>query len=291
MTTAPRDLPSINHNPTISTPPPSSKPSNYTIHKIEPANNPLREDLFATKKNKSKKDTKSVVSSQKVQEKYAVIYTRVSTMYQADNFSLKEQEYECARYCEINNLKIVGIYTDVGISGAILNRPELKRMLREVHPGTTIVVRYLSRLSRDTKDLLELKEIVDKLQVKLHIIDMNVDLDSAHGLMMLTVMGALSTYEKDMISERVRNGMAEAKREGRLLTKAHYGYKIENKQEVENPEEQKVVSFIRELITTEPHISYAEIVRRLANTSFVNRNGNKFSHSSVIEIIRYHELR
>lgn len=104
------------------------------------------------------------------------------------------------------------------ISGTKRDRPELQRMLRELQQGDTVIVADLTRISRSTKDLLD---IVDQIKQKQAFIKSIKDtwLDTSgenpYNSFLLTVMSGLSQLERDLTSQRTREGLAAAKARGR----------------------------------------------------------------------------
>lgn len=104
------------------------------------------------------------------------------------------------------------------ISGTKRDRPELQRMLRELQQGDTVVVADLTRISRSTKDLLD---IVDQIKEKRAFIksikDTWLDTSSTnpYNSFLLTVMSGLSQLERDLTSQRTKEGLAAAKARGR----------------------------------------------------------------------------
>lgn len=104
------------------------------------------------------------------------------------------------------------------ISGTKRDRPELQRMLRELQQGDTVIVADLTRISRSTKDLLD---IVDQIKQKQAFIKSIKDtwLDTSgenpYNDFLLTVMSGLSQLERDLTSQRTKEGLAAAKARGR----------------------------------------------------------------------------
>ncbi len=132
-------------------------------------------------------------------------YARVSTTEQnldrqLDN--LKEQK--CER-----------IYKEK-MTGTKASRPEYQRMLDSLREGDTLVVDSFSRLSRSTKDLLEVVEGLTQKGVNLVSLKEKLDTTTATGKLMLTMLSALSQFERDIIAERTRDGLKAAKARGRL---------------------------------------------------------------------------
>ena len=101
------------------------------------------------------------------------------------------------------------------ITGTKRDRSELNRMLNELQAGDTVIIPDLTRISRSTRDLLE---IVDKISKKgANIKDTWLDTTSSnpYNTFLLTIMSGLSQLERDLISQRTKEGLASAKSRGR----------------------------------------------------------------------------
>ena len=93
------------------------------------------------------------------------------------------------------------------VSGKNTNRPELKAMLEFVREGDTVVVESISRFARNTKDLLELIEILQEKKVEFISQKEAIDTTTPTGKFMLTVFGAVSELERSYILQRQREGI------------------------------------------------------------------------------------
>lgn len=101
------------------------------------------------------------------------------------------------------------------ISGANTKRPELQAMLDFVREGDIVIVESISRFARNTKDLLELTDILDKKGVQFISKKETIDTNSPTGTFMLTVFGAVAQLERDYIRERQQEGIEIAKEKGK----------------------------------------------------------------------------
>lgn len=101
------------------------------------------------------------------------------------------------------------------ISGKNLDRPKLQEMLDFAREGDTVYVLDWSRISRSTKDLLELVDRLGAKGVHLYSLKENFDTSTPHGRMVLTILGAINEFERANMLERQREGVAIAKREGK----------------------------------------------------------------------------
>ena len=101
-------------------------------------------------------------------------------------------------------------------SGKDTERPQLKQMVSEMRSGDTILVHEISRLARNLTDLLQLIENINGAGVKLKFVKDNITYDSndKNQKLMLSIMGAVATFEREMIHERQAEGIAIAKAKG-----------------------------------------------------------------------------
>jgi DNA invertase Pin-like site-specific DNA recombinase len=99
-------------------------------------------------------------------------------------------------------------------SGAKKEREELNRMLEYVREGDTVKVTKLCRLARNTRHLLEVVELLDSKSVSLQVINLGIDTASPTGRLMITLIGAIATFERELLLERQAEGIAIAKLKG-----------------------------------------------------------------------------
>ncbi len=102
-------------------------------------------------------------------------------------------------------------------SGAKTERVELDRMLDYVRDGDIVKVTKLCRLARNTKHLLEIVEYLDDKKVSLQVLNLGIDTSSPTGRLMLTMIGAVASFERQLLLERQAEGIALAKQKGKYL--------------------------------------------------------------------------
>jgi len=95
------------------------------------------------------------------------------------------------------------------------DRPQLRACLDYLRDGDTLIVTKLDRLARNTQHLLEMVEALTAKGVTLRILSMSVDTSTATGKLMLTMLGGIAEFEREMMLERQREGIAKAKAEGK----------------------------------------------------------------------------
>lgn len=105
------------------------------------------------------------------------------------------------------------------LSGASMERPELQRMLEELEAGDTVIIHEISRLSRSTKDLLTIVEMIQGKGAGLKsITDKWLDLsdDNPMSELLFTIFSGLAQFERKMIKQRQKEGIEIAKSEGKF---------------------------------------------------------------------------
>ena len=100
------------------------------------------------------------------------------------------------------------------MSGKNMDRPELKRLLTFVRAGDCVIVESISRFARNTRDLLELIDQLQKKEVQFVSKKESIDTTTPAGKFMLTVFGAVAELEREYILQRQREGIAIAKANG-----------------------------------------------------------------------------
>lgn len=101
------------------------------------------------------------------------------------------------------------------ISGAITNRPELMKALAELQDGDIFIVTRLDRLARSTRDLLNILDTIAKAGAGFRsLADTWADTTTPHGRLMLTVLGGISEFERELIKSRTGDGRQRAKARG-----------------------------------------------------------------------------
>jgi DNA invertase Pin-like site-specific DNA recombinase len=144
----------------------------------------------------------------------AAIYVRLSTQEQTTD----SQESELQEYAERRGWSCT-VYRDKGQSGAKNDRPALNALLADLRKRRidVVVVWALDRLARSLKQLLAISEECRLLGVDLVSLKQSVDTTLPAGRLTFQVLGAVAEFEREMLRERVRAGMAQARRSGKSV--------------------------------------------------------------------------
>lgn len=142
------------------------------------------------------------------------LYVRVSTGNQISG--LESQVRALRDYCTRNNITDYVIYEDENQSGTKQSRPALDRMMKDVRDGFIgkVIVYSFSRYARSVTHLLRALEEFKKLDIGFISLTENIDTNTPLGSAVFTILGAVAQLERDLIAERVRNGLANAKAKG-----------------------------------------------------------------------------
>ena len=132
-------------------------------------------------------------------------YARVSTNGQ--DLAAQEAELMAAGCAKVFKEKVSGAKTD---------RAELAKVIRTLQPGDVLVVTRLDRLARSTRDLLNVLATVAEREAGFRSLkDSWADTTTPHGRLMLTVLGGLAEFERDLIRARTGEGRARGVKMGR----------------------------------------------------------------------------
>lgn len=132
-------------------------------------------------------------------------YARTSTVEQKAGFEAQLRELKDAK-CEKFFQEQV---SSVG------ERLELRRAMEFVREGDVFVVTKLDRLARSIRDLVTIVDRLEKKNVGLRILNMGIDTKTPTGRLILTLLGGINEFERAIMLERQREGIAKAKRDGK----------------------------------------------------------------------------
>jgi DNA invertase Pin-like site-specific DNA recombinase len=229
-------------------------------------------------------DTMAIVNDMK-----AVGYIRVSTERQADQgVSLEAQEAKVRAMATVQSATLVEVVVDGGESAKSLNRPGLQRLLLLVKAGNVdaVIVAKLDRLTRSVKDLCGLLELLEKKKVALVSVAESLDTSSAAGRLVITIMGAVSQWEREAIGERTRDALGHKKMNGERVGNIQFGYRLapDGKHVEFDPVEQAVLREIGRL--RKRGYTLRGIAATLNGQARRTRRGTAWRHEHIARIIK-----
>jgi DNA invertase Pin-like site-specific DNA recombinase len=144
------------------------------------------------------------------------IYARVSTLI---GQSPEMQLAELREYASRRGWEVYAEYVDSGVSGSKESRPELNRLMADVHRRHFDIVLCwkVDRFGRSLKHLVNALADLDSYGVAFVSLRDNLDLSTPSGRLMFQIIGAMAEFERSLIQERVRAGLRNAKLKGKTL--------------------------------------------------------------------------
>jgi DNA invertase Pin-like site-specific DNA recombinase len=137
-------------------------------------------------------------------------YARTSTLEQVAGFEAQKRELEAAGCTKVFAEQV----------SSVAERGQLEAAIDYLREGDALVVTKLDRLARSVRDLLDIIVRVEERGAGLRILNMNLDTGTATGKLMLNVLGSVAEFERAMMLERQREGIAKAKAEGKFKGRA-----------------------------------------------------------------------
>lgn len=139
-------------------------------------------------------------------------YARTSTLVQTAGLEAQERDLAAAG-CE-------KVFVEQVSSVDVTAREKLLEALEYVREGDTLVVTKLDRLARSVAHLLEILDTLTTKGANLRILSMGIDTGTATGKLMLTLLGGVAEFEREIMLERQREGIAKAKAQGKYKGRA-----------------------------------------------------------------------
>jgi len=165
----------------------------------------------------------------RAQKKRVALYLRVSTTEQ----TTENQRIELHRAAKRRGWKVVEIYEDHGISGAKPwnQRPAFAKLLQDAarQHFDVIAAWSVDRLGRSLQDLVTFLNEIKVLELDLYLHQQALDTATPVGRAMFNMCGVFAEFERSMIQERIKAGLARARAQGKRLRKPPHGVKMELK--------------------------------------------------------------
>jgi DNA invertase Pin-like site-specific DNA recombinase len=133
-------------------------------------------------------------------------YARTSTIDQEASLAAQQEELKRTGCTKVFREQV---------SAVAKERPQLQRALDHLRDGDVLVVTRLDRLARSVEHLLAIIRQIEESQASLRILGLGLDTATPTGRLMLTTLGAVAEFERSLMLERQRVGIAKAKAEGR----------------------------------------------------------------------------
>ncbi len=219
----------------------------------------------------------------------AIGYIRVSTQEQAtEGVSLEAQKAKIKAYATIKGLDLVDVILDAGESGKDLKRPGISLALSYCQQKQVkhFIVCKLDRLTRSTRDLLELVESTFKRNgIQFHSIQETIDTTTAQGRFFLTIMGAMAQMERELLAERTKDALAHKREMLETTGTVPHGYRLSSDGvHIERADNYEMLNLVVSLRSR--GCSLQKIARHLEQAGYVNQHGHRYHHKSITSMLR-----
>nr|DAO66356.1 MAG TPA: integrase [Caudoviricetes sp.] len=218
--------------------------------------------------------------------KNVVAYVRVSTGKDAMIHSLSAQVSHYNRLIQNHpGWKYCGVYVDEAVTGTKINRPDFLRMINDCRQGKIdiILTKSISRFARNTVTLLETVRELKQLGVDVIFEEQNINTLSTDGELMMTILASYAQEESLSVSENMKWKVRNKFGNGIPWNGTLLGYRIKNNKYEVVEKEAEIIKLIYKLYLS--GLGYEAIANELKSRGYVTRNGNEWSHSSVLWIL------
>jgi site-specific DNA recombinase len=227
-----------------------------------------------------------------ITRKRCAVYCRVSSDERLDqSFNSIDAQRE-AGIAYVASQKTEGwelvpdFYEDPGFSGGNMERPGLKRLLKDIQAGKIdiVVVYKIDRLSRSLADFAKMVEVFDNHIVSFSSVTQQINSATSMGRLMLNVLLSFAQFEREVTGERIRDKIAASKRKGMWMGgSVPLGYRVENRALHIEPQEAELVQRIFEQFIAEQ--STTKIVKELNEQGIQTKRKKTFCKQSIYKIL------
>jgi site-specific DNA recombinase len=158
------------------------------------------------------------------------LYMRVSSEEQKEKESIATQDGFLEEYCKLYGLEVAGVYKDEAISGTVpmRERPEGERLLADAKAGAfdIVLVYKLDRIGRSLLVMVDAHDRLGEAGIALRSATEPIDTSTAAGRLIFQMLASFAEFERATITERSRDGLQRAFKNGVQLGRIPYGYDI-----------------------------------------------------------------
>jgi len=220
------------------------------------------------------------------------VYIRVSTEEQArEGYSLDAQKQVLEDYCIAYDYEIVDFYIDDGYSGRNIRRPAYRRMMEEISEWDSILVLKMDRIHRNTRNFIEMMDILKKKNKNFISKQEKLDTKSAMGNFVMQLIQSIAQLESEQTGERTHDGMRQKassldSNDDQKRTMGFtppFGYRLNEGRLVDDFDEQYVVSLIFDLYRSGETMD--SICYSLNRQKLLTRKGNPWNKFNLRNIL------
>ena len=215
--------------------------------------------------------------------KKVIGYIRVSTEYQKlKENSINNQIKSINDYCDNDNMCLIDIFEDNGVSGMNSDRNGLNQLFDKVKKDNIdmVIVYSLSRLGRKLKDVIGFVEMLDKHNVQFIRLKENFNNNDIVGKLMFNILGSINEFEVNLLSQRISDVKQYKKSVREVYSgKICFGLKRNGKKLINNDTEMETLKLIHKLRNDK--MSYFKISDYLNERNILSKENKRWYGSSV----------
>lgn len=214
----------------------------------------------------------------------AVVYARYSSEKQSEQ-SIEGQLHVCQEYADKHDIQIVGTYIDRAKTGRNDNRQEFQQMLKDSSSNkfNIVLIYSLDRFSRNRYDSAINKATLKRNNVKLISVTQPIS-DNPEGILLESLLEGMAEYYSVELAQKLARGRRESVEKGHFTGGiVKYGYKIEDKKYVIEPDEAKTVQQIYKLFIE--FRNYRDVLKYLKDNCILNRQRKPFKRHQLKNIL------
>lgn len=218
------------------------------------------------------------------------IYARVSTSAQAlDGFSIQAQIDTITKHCHQEGYSVYDIYADKGVSGTSRDkRVELQRLMSDAENGKfqKVYVWKISRMARNTSDLLHIVEELQRSNVEFKSLSENFEVESSTGKMIAQILASFSEYERNVMVDNVKEGQGQRALSGLTNGASVLGYDKPDHSKDPITINQYEAGIVRQIYDMyERSNGFRAIANRLNQQGYETKRGNAFGITAIKDIL------
>ena len=212
-------------------------------------------------------------------------YIRVSTTQQGDGVSLEAQKAAIIHLGQspaYEGFQPVFI-EEVGSAAPGKERKGFNRALSTLRRGDTLACYSLSRISRSTKEMMDISDLLTQRGIELVSITEGIDTNTAAGKMMFRMLAVLAEFERDLTAERTSSALQKKKADGKVYGKVPYGKRRVGDDLVDDEQEQANIRVMQ--VLRDAGYSYHGIAEHMQQNRAVTRTPLGSWHRSGVRLI------
>lgn len=224
----------------------------------------------------------------------AVIYVRVSSEKQVENYSLDFQEKSLRRYAQANNMQVMKVFREEGYSGTNTNRPAYKEMIKYLEENNVdvVLVHKLDRLHRDETNIFNDIKRFKESKIRIIAVADGIDTSDESATLATAILAAIGANFSRNLSKETRKGLYSAA-ENCLHTggRPPYGFKVNHDTGLLEIDETTATAVRKMFGFYADGFGISDIIEWLKNNGYKTSKGNDFKPNAIHEIFHNEKYR